>query len=614
MKKPCFQIINTYPAIYRYSNNMGRNYKVKHIIPILVILLLLSSGFVGVSNTAEEQWVDAETIERDEFLDNLAFYYLDASGGNAKYEYYKEKLLKEYSNDDIGIVEEITIPVEPPQTSVSPWSMKCHDKRHTSRSPYSTANVTGLEKWRFKTGSWIEDGGAIGEDGTIYIGSWDGYLYAVNPNGTLKWKYDVGLFVWSSPAIAEDGTLYVTSSGYHRLDAVYPNGTRKWRFNAEDSIWSSPAIAEDGTIYFGILGPGWDKGRLYAVNQNGTEKWHYDTEYYIISSPAIGEDGTIYVGSCDKHLYAFYPNGTLRWRYKTGDLVKGPPSIAEDGTIYVGSMDDYLYALYPNGTRKWRCKIDWGSETNPSIGSDGTIYIGGKKLYAVNPNGTLKWSFNLGEERHIHKSSPAISGDGTIYVGTHIGEGVSGEIIAVNPDGTEKWREIIANNWVQSSPIIGSNGTVYIGSSWDIEINPGQFVSAGYLHAFGELDSNAPEAPDIDGPPTGNPGTEYEYAFVTTDPNWDNVYYNIEWGDGKVEDWIGPYGSGEEIFLNHTWNEEGTYTIRARAKDTNNLWGPWGELEVTMPKNQQSQNWWFLQFLQNHPRMFPMLRQLLGFY
>ena len=34
----------------------------KHIIPILVILLLLSSGFVGVSNTAEEQWVDAEEM------------------------------------------------------------------------------------------------------------------------------------------------------------------------------------------------------------------------------------------------------------------------------------------------------------------------------------------------------------------------------------------------------------------------------------------------------------------------------------------------------------------------------------------------------------------------
>ena len=78
----------------------------KHIIPILIVLLLLSSGFVGVSNTADESIVDTETMGRDEFLDDLAFYCLDASGSNAKYEYYKEKLLKDCSNDDIAVIED----------------------------------------------------------------------------------------------------------------------------------------------------------------------------------------------------------------------------------------------------------------------------------------------------------------------------------------------------------------------------------------------------------------------------------------------------------------------------------------------------------------------------
>ena len=35
---------------------------------------------------------NAVKSERDEFLDGLAFYCLDASGSNAKYEYYKEQL------------------------------------------------------------------------------------------------------------------------------------------------------------------------------------------------------------------------------------------------------------------------------------------------------------------------------------------------------------------------------------------------------------------------------------------------------------------------------------------------------------------------------------------
>ena len=48
-------------------------------------------------------------------------------------------------------------------------------------------------------------------------------------------------------------------------------------------------------------------------------------------------------------------------------------------------------------------------------------------------------------------------------------------------------------------------------------------------------------------------------------------------------------------------------------KSLNGEESDWSYLEVTMPKNQQTHNTWFLQFLQNHPRMFPMLRNLLEF-
>jgi uncharacterized FlgJ-related protein len=32
-------------------------------------------------------------------------------------------------------------------------------------------------------------------------------------------------------------------------------------------------------------------------------------------------------------------------------------------------------------------------------------------------------------------------------------------------------------------------------------------------------------------------------------------------------------------------DEKGYYTSKARAKDTNNLWGPWSELEGIIPKS-----------------------------
>ncbi|MBM3242358.1 choice-of-anchor D domain-containing protein, partial [Candidatus Poribacteria bacterium] len=61
---------------------------------------------------------------------------------------------------------------------------------------------------------------AIGSDETIYVGSLDNYLYAINPDGTPKWKFSTGGDVDSSPAIGSDGTIYVGSGDYH-LYALY---------------------------------------------------------------------------------------------------------------------------------------------------------------------------------------------------------------------------------------------------------------------------------------------------------------------------------------------------------------------------------------------------------
>ncbi len=51
----------------------------------------------------------------------------------------------------------------------------------------------------------------MGADETVYVGSFDGYLYALNPNGALRWRYLTGSPVGSSPAVGADGTLYVGS-------------------------------------------------------------------------------------------------------------------------------------------------------------------------------------------------------------------------------------------------------------------------------------------------------------------------------------------------------------------------------------------------------------------
>jgi outer membrane protein assembly factor BamB len=57
---------------------------------------------------------------------------------------------------------------------------------------------------------------AIGNDGTIYFGSDDSYIYAIYGNTEkLKWHFPPGNTVTSSPVIGYDGTIYVGSAdGY----------------------------------------------------------------------------------------------------------------------------------------------------------------------------------------------------------------------------------------------------------------------------------------------------------------------------------------------------------------------------------------------------------------
>ena len=121
------------------------------------------------------------------------------------------------------------------------------------------------------------------------------------------------------------------------------------------------------------------------------------------------------------------------------------------------------------------------------------------------------------------------------------------------------------------------------------------------MEPYNNYSPDAPIVPEIDGPTNGKPGEEYDYTFLTTDPDGDDVFYYINWGDGTFENWMGPYASGEMLTLKHSWNKKDKYIIIARAKDSNGLIGPWGELSVTMRRDKSISSSPLLRFLERYP-------------
>jgi outer membrane protein assembly factor BamB len=207
----------------------------------------------------------------------------------------------------------------------------------------------GTLKWSKTTGNTVYSSPALSPDETvIYVGSMDGKVYALDATtGTDKpgWPYTTSGSVYSSPAVASDGSIYVGSfSG--SVYALNSNGTARWAYNTGGAVYSSPSIGPDGTIYVGSY-----NNKIYGLDPNtGAVKtgWPYTTGSYVLSSPAVAADGTVYIGSTDGKVYALNPDGTPyggSWPFYTSGDVSSSPTIGPDGTVYVGSGVGKLYAL-----------------------------------------------------------------------------------------------------------------------------------------------------------------------------------------------------------------------------------------------------------------------------
>lgn len=131
-------------------------------------------------------------------------------------------------------------------------------------------------------------------------------------------------------------------------------------------------------------------------------------------------------------------------------------------------------------------------------------------------------------------------------------------------------------------------------------------------------DDETPTTPFVSGPVDGFIGKQYEYKIVSYDPNGDDVYYKIFWGDMAVIYWSGPYKSGEEVTFSHSWDSfyfphGAAITISVTAKDSSDHYSPAGQLSINMQPERNkifNQFIWFFEYIISQ---FPWIHSLPGF-
>jgi hypothetical protein len=318
---------------------------------------------------------------------------------------------------------------------------------------------------------------------------------------------------------------------------------------------------------------------VYALNSSsGILLW----EKHIgstcdISSPTLS-GGLLFIGTRDFEEGAFFAlnetNGDILWKYPVGASVTAPPSIA-DGMMLCGTDSWNLYAF------------DFG------IGNgDWLLHRYDSYNTAFSPNGLTKWQFV--------SASCNNAGNSINCIVTNTYDHDVTDVKLKLPDN-------INLNWYNiSGHLLKSESNYYV-----IE-NLSSLSTETFIITTAEV--HQPGKPTISGTLSGKVGTEYPYMVLSVDPYGSEISYYIDWGDESFTGWTRTMPPGESVNLSHTWNKEGNYIVKAKAKNIQGIESVWSDpLPITMPYSYKPIPQLLELLFQRYPNGFPLLRQLLGY-
>ena len=255
---------------------------------------------------------------------------------------------------------------------------------------------SGRELWRFNAGAIESTPLLRGE--TLYFGSWDHHLYAVDiRGGRLRWAYRADDEVNTAPAYA-GGTIFVGTDG-GRVHGVWARtGRMRWRnssfarFGRREYFYATPTVAY-GRVFIGNT-----DGTMYAYGaSSGRLLWASRAGSYVYTAAAVWKR-TVYVGSYDGNVYAFdAATGARRWTRSLPAAIHGAPTImaghlyfstcgtcGQNGSRYAKRGPSHTFALNArNGRVVWRFR---DGRYSPLVADSKRAYLVGRtSVYGLVP-------------------------------------------------------------------------------------------------------------------------------------------------------------------------------------------------------------------------------------
>jgi peptide/nickel transport system permease protein len=324
--------------------------------------------------------------------------------------------LTRFASDGQQLAQRTPAPVLPTSVPATPvpvaqkprWANEGYDSSGTRLISQPIGTATPETSWKFEDRDGFTGGPAIAADGTIYLSTASGKVYALDISGTERWQIALPHPAVGTPAIGVNGDIYV-SDDKGGLNAIAPDSTIRWRFQSESGrqATSGPLVGPDGVIYYTLI------DRVQAVTPAGASRWlSPEIEGYYEVPPFLDVDKQMVLlpmgafNVADGSPIAF-DNGVKVDRFTEGGLFAGADgrnyyrvsaSLTSwrqvNGEIEAGGMIEDIantrrvldVGVLPNGQVWSFCEVDWEvramcwakatDPTNPEVLRSPNIQVG----------------------------------------------------------------------------------------------------------------------------------------------------------------------------------------------------------------------------------------------